>query len=312
MSQSIFIAGAGQVGAFAAAELNRRGNRLTVVDRAPAQGYFARYAEGAAPLVEQLDVSDGAALTTALQRHTPDVLLLAFGSSPPLQPKDSARSIACEDDAVATCARAAVTAGVQRIVYVSSFAVYGRSTAERLKETDATEPSTPYGALKERAELRLTSEVAGRLALTILRPCGVYGPIRLGCGSHSSRIVDSMLALAASGKPIALEWAPGEEDEYLFAKDLADAIADAVEQPSGSANAIYNVGGARVDAAALGTAIRAVFPTVPIELLRAERDGRRPLPPLDTTKIEVQFGFRPRHDLCAGMHAHAQLTGLIK
>lgn len=66
--------------------------------------------------------------------------------------------------------------GVKRLVHVSSLTSYGPSTAERPHtENDPRRPIEFYGHSKLEAEHAIES-AGGRLAWTILRPGGVYGP----------------------------------------------------------------------------------------------------------------------------------------
>jgi nucleoside-diphosphate-sugar epimerase len=73
--------------------------------------------------------------------------------------------------------RAAATAGVGRVVFTSSVAVYGEAAPEGADEDTPPNPSGPYGESKVRAEalcLRYMAEHG--LPVVILRPCFVYGP----------------------------------------------------------------------------------------------------------------------------------------
>ncbi len=73
--------------------------------------------------------------------------------------------------------RAAAAAGVGRVVFTSSVAVYGESAPEGADEDTPLRPSGPYGESKVRAEALCLRYLRERgVAVTILRPCFVYGP----------------------------------------------------------------------------------------------------------------------------------------
>ena len=75
-------------------------------------------------------------------------------------------------------ARTAADAGVTRLVFLSSAAVYGpRAGGQAVDEASALRPDTPYGQSKLAAEeaLRIISAETG-LATVALRPPLVYGP----------------------------------------------------------------------------------------------------------------------------------------
>lgn len=82
-------------------------------------------------------------------------------------------------DGTMALARAAATAGVKRLVFISSVKVNGESTAGGRGFTEADEPAPldPYGISKAEAEaaLRELSASSG-LEVTIIRPVLVYGP----------------------------------------------------------------------------------------------------------------------------------------
>ncbi|MCS7173941.1 MAG: NAD-dependent epimerase/dehydratase family protein [Armatimonadetes bacterium] len=73
--------------------------------------------------------------------------------------------------------RAASSARVGRVVFTSSVAVYGEAAPEGADEDTPPHPSGPYGESKVRAEALCRRYMEERgLAVTILRPCFVYGP----------------------------------------------------------------------------------------------------------------------------------------
>jgi nucleoside-diphosphate-sugar epimerase len=69
--------------------------------------------------------------------------------------------------------RAAATAGVKRVVYLSSVAIYGEATGS-IDEDTAPGALTPYGAAKRAAEA-ICRDAAG-VEVVVLRPSIIYGP----------------------------------------------------------------------------------------------------------------------------------------
>lgn len=78
-------------------------------------------------------------------------------------------------DGTRNVARAAVKAGVARLVHCSSFAVYGSRTG-LVDENSPLRPDSEYGRSKVRGESVLTKECAGRVAPVIARITAVLGP----------------------------------------------------------------------------------------------------------------------------------------
>ncbi|MDT8757204.1 NAD(P)-dependent oxidoreductase [Sphingomonas psychrotolerans] len=309
MTERVLIAGAGQVGVFAAKELGDAGHEVWVADKAPAPGFFARYGGTSPERLFKLDLAHSTAVAAAARQHRIGTAVLAFRS--PAMPAEHGQGNGADVCPVTLCGRALIAAGVSRLILISSFAVYGRNNHSRLRETDAPAPETPYGQAKLRAEGSLISEAGDGVELIILRPCGIYGPIRVNGGSHSARLIDMLLFAAARDKPVTLEWAPGDEDEYIYVKDVARAVRECVEHRRGSGLNIYNVGaGAKVSAPMLREAVRSLFPDAPI-LLRGGLKQRPRLPLLDSSKIACDLEFRPQFPLVEGLRDQARLTGLV-
>ncbi len=78
-------------------------------------------------------------------------------------------------------ALAAVTAGVRRLVFVSSAGVLGASsTVEGFADGSVPRPSGAYARSKLEAEHWLEGEISNRLDLVVVRPPLVYGPDPIG------------------------------------------------------------------------------------------------------------------------------------
>lgn len=95
-------------------------------------------------------------------------------------------------------AEAAAEAGVRRWVHVSSVTVLGRPTRSPAREDDPGKPGSAYERTKAQGEAAVM-ELAqqGRLAVTALRPSGIYGPR----GRYGLAMMAATSALAAkSGK----------------------------------------------------------------------------------------------------------------
>jgi nucleoside-diphosphate-sugar epimerase len=93
-------------------------------------------------------------------------------------------------------ALAAVAAGVQRFVFVSSAGVLGRSSPPAgFDDTSAPHPHDAYTRSKLEAEQWLTEHCAGEIELVVVRPPLVYGPDARG---NFGRI----LRAAALGRPL--------------------------------------------------------------------------------------------------------------
>jgi nucleoside-diphosphate-sugar epimerase len=123
-----------------------------------------------------------------------------------------------------TLARAAVAAGVARLVLMSSIKVNGESAGRPFTEADAPAPQDPYGVSKWEAEQALTQAARGSATQwVILRPPLVYGP---GVGANFLRLMRAV----AKGLPLPLA-AIDNRRSLLYLGNLVDAIRVCLSQP---------------------------------------------------------------------------------
>lgn len=137
---------------------------------------------------------------------------------------------------------AAAAAGVERVVHVSSIAVYRRGLFTprpidepwpKLTERDLN-PFNAYYVSKAISEV-LAWELADRheLSLTCVRPGPIYG-------AHDPNATPLLARLFAAPLAIAPAWM---RLPFVYAGDVADAIARAIARPEVAAGRAYNVAG---------------------------------------------------------------------
>jgi nucleoside-diphosphate-sugar epimerase len=153
---------------------------------------------------------------------------------------------------------AAKRAGLRRVAYASSVAVFGRSEEypEGALDNDAPQkPHTHYGVFKRAnegtAEIYWTDD---GLASVGLRPFAVYGPGRdQGLTSSPTR---AMLA-AAAGQPYHIPY--GGRGAYQFTEDAARAFVRAARATLDGAH-VFNMRGSAVHMREIVEAIEAAEP----------------------------------------------------
>lgn len=122
--------------------------------------------------------------------------------------------------------RAAVTAGVQRFVYVSSVKVLGEGRSEAYTSVDQPRPGDPYGQSKAEAESVVWSEGAG-MECAVLRPPLTYGP---GVGGNFRRLL--RWTDQAARWPLPLGGIPNRRS-LIFVGNLSDALLHLAAAPDG-------------------------------------------------------------------------------
>lgn len=128
--------------------------------------------------------------------------------------------------------RAAATAGVSRLVHVSSIAAYGPPEGPVMDEGRPVDPaqSAAYGATKAEGEQRalvLAGELG--LALSVVRPGMVYGP-----GSYGWSV--RMLRLVQRGVPLIFGKGDGHAHP-VYVDNLVDGMMLAATRPEAAGKA---------------------------------------------------------------------------
>jgi UDP-N-acetyl-alpha-D-quinovosamine dehydrogenase len=148
------------------------------------------------------------------------------------------RALADEPEAAAALARGAASAGVGRLLYMSSIKAMGEATppGRAFRADDPPCPEDAYGRAKLASE-RALAEIAAQtgLELVILRPPLVYGP---GVGGNFRALV----RLAGSGLP--LPFAPLDNRRSLiFLDNLVDLVAVAALHPAAAGRVLLAADG---------------------------------------------------------------------
>lgn len=212
-----------------------------------------------------------------------------------------------------TLARAAATAGVARLVFVSSIKVNGEARDRPYHEEDVPSPADPYGVTKweaEQALARLQAETG--LETVVVRPPLVYGP---GVKANMFRLIRAV----DRGLPLPFG-SLANRRSLVYVENLADALIACGLAPR-AAGRTYLVsdgedlstpGLVRAIAAALGRPLRLV--PVPVSLLRfaagalGASDAADRLAgslSVDSTRIRRELGWSPPFSTTAGLERTA-------
>ncbi|WP_024587464.1 NAD(P)-dependent oxidoreductase [Aliihoeflea sp. 2WW] len=235
MTRVLVTGGTGYVGRFIVERLLADGEAVTVFGRnRPPPGLFSKPVDFVAGDLEPRtfrpeNFSGFDAVVHAAFHHLPRKYRGGEGDDPKgfvLRNRDG--SIALFE--------AAKQAGVSRVIFLSTRAVYGpKAPGTALNEDTPATPDTLYGKVKRDAEQALLAMMDGDFAATVLRVTGVYGPAGPGRRHKWADLFDDYLA----GKEIA----PRAGTE-VHGEDVAAAIRIALDGPT---PAILNVSDLMVD-----------------------------------------------------------------
>jgi UDP-glucose 4-epimerase len=196
-------------------------------------------------------------------------------------------------------AESACTAGVSRFVFASSASVYGDPKSLPMRETDATDPQTPYCIAKLAGEQLLAFLGASRgLSWTALRFFNVYGPGQRTDAYYTS-VVLTFLRRIARGQAPVIDGDGQQSMDFVHVDDVAHALVLALESDVGGA--VLNVGTgssttirelAHLMIDHLGVAVEPVFR--PRAVLVTRRAA-------DISHIREVLGWEPAIDVVRGL-----------
>lgn len=126
-------------------------------------------------------------------------------------------------------------AGVQRVVHISSTAVYGIPDHHPLLETDKLSGVGPYGHAKVAAEKICEEFRAAGMCVPVVRPKSFIGPERLG-------IFVLLYDWAETGHNFPMIGNGRNRYQLLDVEDLCSAIHLTLTQPAALVNDTFNIG----------------------------------------------------------------------
>jgi nucleoside-diphosphate-sugar epimerase len=221
----------------------------------------------------------------------------------------------------ATVVEAAIQAGLKRILFFSTIAVYANSNGKIITEDSPTHPETFYAQTKLAAERIVLEAKAtdGRPIGTVLRLGAVYGSRIKG---NYQRLVQSL----ARGRFIPIGDGCNRRT-LIYDEDVAQASVLATQHPS-AAGRIFNLSDGQFHRMTeiVATICKALgrkppgmlLPVGPVRFVARMVEGVAHLiglrPPIarstidkyvedvavDSTRIQKELGFQPKYDLLAG------------
>jgi nucleoside-diphosphate-sugar epimerase len=194
-------------------------------------------------------------------------------------PEQLSRYTLVNIDGTALIARAALEAGVQRLIFFSTIAVYGHGDGRILDENSLPHPNTAYAETKLFAERIIleTRNPDGKPLGTVLRLASVYGSRVKG---NYRRL---LLALAQKRFiPIGLGT---NRRTLVYDKDVARTVLAVMENPN-AAGKVFNVTDGDIHS------LNDIIQSICVALGRRPPRIHLPLAPLHTTAEVMDKGAR--------------------
>jgi UDP-glucose 4-epimerase len=308
--------GAGYIGSHAVKRLAQAGHEVTVWDNL-SQGHLAAVPTATRFLLG--DVGNQEGFTEVLRRYGIEAVMhfaafIEVGESV----ADPAKYYANNLRNGLALLSALREAGVGRLVFSSTAAVYGNPRVTPIPEDHPLDPINPYGRTKAMMELAIADHArAYGLAATCLRYFNVAGASPDGeigeAHEPESHLIPRVLATAVgTSEPIAVFGTdyPTPDGtcvrDYVHVVDLVEAHLLALGHQTPGTVETYNVGSER------GFSVREVIAACEAVIGRAlparaepRRPGDPPVLVAASERIRRELGWQPRYPCLAQMVEHA-------
>jgi UDP-glucose 4-epimerase len=286
--------GSGFIGAAVVAELVKAGRECVVFSRSGNAERLGAVAGKVA--VEKGDVTDAGRLRRVLAAYPVDAIVhLAFFTDIGRLEADPQAGIGVNVAGFLNVLEAARTAGLRRVVWTSSAAVYGgneRYGGAPIKEGDPCFPLNVYGTYKVFCE-SLAEHYHNKLGVAniSLRPTIVFGSGRWFRGAATYAY--DLFHAPAAGQAVTVDCGDQLVD-WLYVKDLARAVVLACEAGDLD-HRVFNICGQQALVREAAAIMAGLYPAAPIDVL----PGKRPMwgPVLCPERAENELGYRPAYRL---------------
>lgn len=194
---------------------------------------------------------------------------------------------------------AAREAGVKKLCFASSAAVYGENPEQPKRESLCPDPRSPYAVTKLDGEYYCDLYAReGWLATAALRFFNVFGP-RQDPASAYAAAVPIFVQKARAGQPITIFGDGGQTRDFIYVKDIAGALAFLAERPE--LHGVFNAGyGGTTTIRGLADMIVALTGSSSKIVHEAPRAGDIRYSQADVSRL-LATGWRPQFTLEEGL-----------
>jgi UDP-glucose 4-epimerase len=196
--------------------------------------------------------------------------------------------------------------GVQRVVFTSSGAIYGRQSQQPVHENDPPKPDSPYAVSKWAAEQYIhTIGELWQIETVALRIFNAYGPRQSLPVSHAP-VVPRFLQQAVSGGSVVIFGGGSQTRDFVYVDDVVAALVSAATARQINRQ-IINIGSGRETS--VNELVDAMETAVNQRINRIHNRGKEggvPQLAADISRAQQLLGFRPYTSLEKGLRRMLQ------
>ena len=290
--------GAGFIGSHIVAFYQKRADEIRVLDNL--RSGYRRNLAGLDHTFIEGSVTDRALVSQAVQGVDLVFHLAALVSVP----ESMQKPLECVDINVCgllNVLEESAAAGVRKLVFASSAAVYGDNPVVPKVETMTPEPKSPYAITKLDGEYYLDLfQREGRLQTAALRFFNVFGPRQDPKGAYAAA-VPIFIEKAIRGEDLTIFGDGGQTRDFIYVEDIDGALAFAAE--TAGVAGVFNAGyGGQITIRELAEKIIATAVSSSRIVHAPERPGDVRHSRASADKL-LAAGWQPRHTLEEGLAA---------
>ena len=291
MALYLVTGGAGFIGSHLAEELERRGERVRVVDSL-ITGHRRNLAHLRSVEFLEGDLAD-LEVARAAVAGADYVLHQAAIPSVPRSVSDPITSNRANVDATLNVLVAARDAAVSRVVYAGSSSAYGDTPTLPKREDMPTDPLSPYALQKFVGEqyLKLFTRLYGLETVTI-RYFNVFGP-RQDPSSPDSGVISLFAMRMLEGRAPTIQGDGGQTRDFTYVANVVDGVLRACTAPRASGEVINVAVGGRISISELCATMASVLGSTVAPEFTPPRAGDVRDSQADITKARELLGYEP-------------------
>jgi nucleoside-diphosphate-sugar epimerase len=300
MSTYLVTGAAGFIGSNIVEELVRRGETVRALDN-----LSTGYRRNLEPLMDRIEFIEGSVTDDALLRRAFEgvdyVLHQAAIPSVPRSVEEPMQSHEANATGTLKVLLAARDAGVKRVVFASSSAVYGDSPTMPKREDMRTQPLSPYAVNKLAGEeyCKVFHRVYG-LPTVALRYFNVFGPRQDPTSAYAAAIAAFAAAILAGKQPTV--YGDGlQTRDFTYVSNVVDANLLACKTDAADGQALNIACGERISLLDLIAELNSLLGTDLEPLFAPERKGDVRHSLADIGPARAKLGYEPRVGLREGL-----------